>query len=144
MSQENVSRPCGIWRHRIRMTSKEELITAVYRSFNARDIDAVLARMHPDVDWPNGMEGGRVHGHESVRAYWQRQWMVIDPHVDPVHIEDDESSLSVVDVHQVIRDLSGKILMDRMVQHVYSIQDGLIIRMDIREPDTDAIAGSAE
>jgi hypothetical protein len=126
------------------MTSKGDLITAVYRSFNARDIDAVLARMHPDVDWPNGMEGGRVRGHDAVRAYWQRQWTVVDPRVDPMHIEDDESSLSVVDVHQVIRDLSGKILMDRMVQHVYSIHDGLITRMDIREPDTDAIARSAE
>jgi hypothetical protein len=126
------------------MTSKEELITAVYRSFNARDIDAVLARMHPDVDWPNGMEGGRVHGHNDVRAYWQRQWTVVDPRVDPTHIEDDESGVSVVEVHQVVRDLSGKILLDRMVQHVYSIQDGLIIRMDIREPEKDAIAGSAE
>jgi len=26
------------------------------------------------VDWPNGMEGGRVHGHAEVRAYWTRQW----------------------------------------------------------------------
>ena len=90
------------------------------------------------------MEGGRVHGHGDVRAYWQRQWTVVDPRVDPIHIEDDESGLTVVDVHQVIRDMSGKILMDRMVQHVYSIQDGLITRMDIREPDTYAIALSAE
>ncbi len=126
------------------MTSKEDLITAVYRSFNARDIDAVLARMHPDVDWPNGMEGGRVHGHDAVRAYWQRQWTVVDPRVDPMHIEDDESGRTVVEVHQVIRDMGGKILMDRMVQHVYSIHDGLITRMDIREPDTDAISRSSE
>ena len=126
------------------MTSKKELITAVYRSFNARDIDAVLARMHPDVDWPNGMEGGRVRGHENVRAYWQRQWTVVDPRVDPVHIEDDESELTVVDVQQVIRDLSGKILLDRMVQHVYSIENGLITRMDIRAPDSGTMAGSTE
>jgi hypothetical protein len=126
------------------MTSNKELITAVYRSFNARDIDAVLARMHPDVDWPNGMEGGRVHGHDAVRAYWQRQWTVVDPRVDPTHIEDDESGRNVVDVHQVIRDMGGKILLDRMVQHIYSIQNGLITRMDIREPDSDAIPVSAE
>ena len=40
--------------------------------------------------------------------------------------------------------MGGKILMDRMVQHVYSIHDGLITRMDIREPDTDAISRSSE
>ena len=119
--------------HRIRMTSKEELITSVYRSFNARDIDAVLAHMHPQVDWPNGMEGGRVLGHNDVRSYWERQWKVVDPHVDPIRVEDDESGRTVVEVHQVIRDLSGKVMMDRMVKHVYTIRDGLITRMEIRE-----------
>ena len=58
--------------------------------------------------------------------------------------EDDESGRTVVEVHQVIRDMGGKILMDRMVQHVYSIHDDLITRMDIREPDTDAISRSSE
>ena len=88
--------------------------------------------MRPDVDWPNGMEGGRVHGCEEVRAYWRRQWGILDPHVEPVRFKDEEGGDTVVDVHQVIRDLSGKILKDQMVQHVYSFRDGLIERMDIR------------
>jgi hypothetical protein len=41
-----------------------------------------------------------------------------------------------VDVHQIICDLSGNILEDEMVQHVYSFRDGLIERMDIRIPGT--------
>jgi len=126
------------------MSSKRDLLTAVYKSFNARDIDAVLAQMHPNVDWPNGMEGGRVYGHDDVRAYWQRQWTVVDPHVDPVHIEDDDSGRTVVDVHQVVRDLRGTILLDRMLQHVYSMRDGLISRMEIREENKDAPIKSAE
>ena len=117
------------------MESKRELVTAVYAAFNRRDIEQVLAFMRPDVDWPNGMEGGRVHGCDGVRAYWRRQWGIIDPHVEPVRIEDDETGKTVVDVHQVIRDLSGKILRDQIVQHVYSIRDGLIERMDIRNRD---------
>ena len=119
--------------HRIRMTSEEELITSVYHSFNARDIDAVLAHMDPAVDWPNGMEGGRVHGHTEVRSYWERQWKLVDPRVEPVHIAEDSSGHTVVDVYQVIRDLDGAVLMDRMVQHVYTIRGQLITRMDIRE-----------
>lgn len=114
------------------MQSRHELLTAVYAAFNNRDIDGVLALMRADVDWPNGMEGGRVHGLGEVRAYWQRQWGLIDPHVEPVSIEDDEAGNTVVAVHQVIRDLSGKILKDQVVQHVYSFRDGLIERMDIR------------
>jgi len=114
------------------MQSRRELLTTVYAAFNRRDIDSVLALMRPDVDWPNGMEGGRVHGHDEVRAYWQRQWGLIDPLVEPVGIEDDAAGNTVVNVHQEIRDLSGKILKDQIVQHVYSFRDGLIERMDIR------------
>jgi hypothetical protein len=118
------------------MRSSRELLTAVYAAFNTRDIDGVLASMRPDVDWPNGMEGGRVHGCDEVRAYWKRQWGMIDPHVEPVRMEEDEAGNTVVDVHQVIRDLSGNILKDQIVQHVYSFCDGLIERMDIGKPDT--------
>jgi ketosteroid isomerase-like protein len=115
------------------MRSNQELLAAAYKAFNLRDIDSVLALMHPDVDWPNGMEGGRVHGHSNVRDYWRRQWEVVDPHVEPVGFAEDEIGQTVVDVHQVVRDLSGKVLVDQIIQHVYLIQDGLIERMDIRQ-----------
>ncbi len=39
--------------------AKRELLTAAYAAFNQRQIEVVLAMMHSDVDWPNGMEGGR-------------------------------------------------------------------------------------
>jgi ketosteroid isomerase-like protein len=61
-----------------------ELLKKTYGAFNGRDIDAALAAMTPDVEWPNGMEGGIVHGHDGIRAYWTRQWGIVDPHVDPV------------------------------------------------------------
>ena len=108
-----------------------EILIAAYREFNARHIDAVLALMHPDVVWPNGMEGGYVHGHEGVRAYWTRQWGIVDPHVDPLKIEEDRQRRSIVEVHQVVRDLSGKLLLDTIVHHAYTIRAGLIERMEI-------------
>jgi ketosteroid isomerase-like protein len=55
------------------MTDERDVLTRAYAAFNARNIDAVLAAMHPDVDWPNGWEGGRVRGHDQVRDYWTRQ-----------------------------------------------------------------------
>ncbi|MBZ5688126.1 MAG: nuclear transport factor 2 family protein [Acidobacteriia bacterium] len=114
-------------------TSVSTLLLRAYAAFNARDINGALATMSSDVAWPNGMEGGSVDGHEGVRAYWTRQWGMIDPHVDPVSFTEDESGRVIVDVHQVVRDLSGKVLMDRVVQHVYTLKDGLIQSMDIRE-----------
>jgi hypothetical protein len=116
------------------MKTESELLMAAYAAFNRRDIDTVLALMRPDVDWPNGMEGGRVHGRDEVRAYWKRQWSVLDPHVEPVRMSPDEAGNMVVDVHQVARDLFGNVLVDQMVRHVYTIREGLIERMDIQNP----------
>ena len=89
--------------------------------------------MTPEVAWPNGMEGGTVHGHEGVRSYWTRQWGMIDPHVDPVTFEQESDGRIVIRVHQVVKELTGKLLMDRMVEHVYTLKDGLIAAMEIRE-----------
>lgn len=116
------------------MRSIHERLTTLYAAFNRRDIDQALASMTPDVDWPNGMEGGRVHGPDDVRAYWTRQWGMLDPHVEPVRVDEDAIGNTVVDVHQVVRDLSGHILKDEIVQHVYSFRGDLIERMDIRKP----------
>lgn len=115
------------------ITQERNLLNSVYAAFNRRDIDAILPKMHPEVEWPNGMEGGWVHGREGVRTYWTRQWGVVDPQVEPVSIEAADDRLTVVNVRQVVKDLTGAVLMDRMVQHVYSIADGLITRMEIRE-----------
>lgn len=117
------------------MTNSVEvaLLEKTYAAFNARDLDRALATMAPGVEWPNGMEGGTVHGHEGVRAYWTRQWGILDPHVDPVAFRPEGLDRILVEVHQVVRDLSGKVLLDRMVEHVYSLKDGLISGMEIRE-----------
>ena len=115
------------------ISSERELLVSVYAAFNRRDIDPILAVMHPQVEWPNGMEGGWVHGREGVRTYWTRQWGMVDPHVEPVRFEADAQGRIVTEVRQVVRDLSGNILLDRTVPHVYLIQAGLIRRMDIRE-----------
>jgi ketosteroid isomerase-like protein len=110
-----------------------KVIHEAYRAFNAREMDAALATMQSNVEWPNGMEGGTVFGHKGVRDYWTRQWGMIDPHVDPVKMDADGHGRVVVGVHQVVRELDGKILLDRMVEHVYSFEDGLIRSMEIRE-----------
>ena len=110
-----------------------ELLKRAYAAFNTRDLDGALATMRPDVVWPNGMEGGVVHGHEGVRAYWTRQWRLINPHVDPEGFREDEAGRVIVSVHQVVRDLSGNVLLDRMVEHAYALKNGLIQSMEIRE-----------
>ena len=114
------------------MTAAQRLLEGTYEAFNTRDVDRALSTMHPDVDWPNGMEGGRVHGHDAVREYWTRQWRSIDPHVTPVCFVAEDGGRIVVDVRQVIRDRAGNLVRDEMVQHVYRLEEGVVRSMEIR------------
>jgi hypothetical protein len=114
------------------MSSVVEFLKNLYSDFNARKMEALLAAMRPDVVWANGMEDGYVHGHEGVRDYWTRQWAMIDPHVEPVGFNTGEPGTIEVQVHQMVRDLEGKIVLDRMVGHVFYLEDELIRRFEIR------------
>ncbi|MEH2434854.1 MAG: nuclear transport factor 2 family protein [Nostoc sp.] len=108
-----------------------ELLRAAYAAFNARDIDAALALMTPDVAWPKAFKGGFVRGHEEVRAYWTEQWSEIDPHVEPVSFYSEEAGRILVDVHQVVRDLVGAVLADEHVGHRFTLEHGLIQVMEV-------------
>jgi ketosteroid isomerase-like protein len=108
-----------------------DLLAEAYEAFNARDVDRVLATMHPDVEWPNGMGGGYVHGHAAVRDYWTRQWRSIDPHVEPRRFAVEDDGRITVHVHQVVRDLSGRVVTDQTVRHVYRVESGAIRHMEI-------------
>ena len=109
----------------------EDLLRQAYAAFNDRDIEGALALMHPEVDWPNGMEGGRVHGRDEVRKYWERQFSLIDSRVEPEAFEELPGGRVSVTVHQRVRDVHGRPISDGHVRHVYELRDGLITRMDI-------------
>ena len=112
-------------------THESEILRAAYRDFNSRNIEAVISQMHPEVIWANGLEGGHVHGKDEVRAYWKRQFLTLSPRVDPVSIEPAENDSWLVEVHQVVHDTAGNLLLDTTVYHTYQFRDGLIARMDI-------------
>ena len=118
------------------MMSEREILRSAYQDFNARNIDAVISLMHSQVQWANGMEGGHVYGKDEVHGYWTRQFATLDPHVDPVKIEPDEHGSWVVEVHQVVHDRQGNLLLDTTVYHTYQFRDGLIARMDITAAET--------
>jgi ketosteroid isomerase-like protein len=115
------------------MQGETEFLKYIYDRFNARDMEAVLAALHEDVLWANGMEGGHEHGRDAVRSYWTRQWAMVDPHVEPVSFSEGPDGAIVVEVHQVVRDLNGAVLQDRMVGHIFRIDNGVVRRFDIRD-----------
>jgi hypothetical protein len=95
------------------MNDVEKLLGSIYEAFNRRDIDTGVPRR------------------DEVRSYWTRQWAVLDPTVVPVAFEQRSHGSTSVLVHQTVRDLSGTLLNDGEVVHVYTFEDGLIKAMDI-------------
>ncbi len=115
------------------MRSDIEFLERLYAHFNARDMEAALAAMHPEVMWANGLEGGHVHGHDGVREYWTRQWAMMDSRAEPISFSIGEDGTGYVEVHLTARDLSGNVLFDEKAEHVFQIEDGLIRRFDIHK-----------
>ena len=108
-----------------------ELLRAAYTAFNARDIDTAVATMTPDVVWPKAFKGGIARGPEEIRAYWTEQWREINPHVEPVAFYSEDDGRILVDVHQVVRDLTGTIIVDEHVGHRFTFTNGLIQAMEV-------------
>lgn len=113
------------------MIKNQALIKNAYSAFNARDIDAILQVMHPEVKWSKAWEGDYAKGHKELSAYWQRQWKEINPNVTPVGFHERENGTLEVEVNQLVKDPEGNILFDGKVKHVYVINDGLLQQMDI-------------
>ena len=120
------------------MANTKTLIAQAYSAFNQRDVDGALALMSENVSWPKASEGGRIVGKEEIRAYWTRQWKEFDPHVEPLEVIDREGDITDVKVHQLVKSLGGDVLSDSEVWHVYTIANGLIERMDLKESEADS------
>jgi ketosteroid isomerase-like protein len=120
-----------------RMAEAEQVLRSAYNAFNARDIDAAVELMDPEVDWSNAWEGGRVVGRAAVRDYWNRQFAAISSKVEPEDFTEEPDGSITVDVHQVVHDAgTGELISDSRVRHRYRLEDGLVIRMDVLEsPD---------
>ncbi|WP_231402632.1 nuclear transport factor 2 family protein [Hymenobacter guriensis] len=115
----------------VQIMKNQDLISKAYAAFNARDIDAALTTMHPEVQWPKAFEGGYVSGHNEIRNYWTRQWAEINPTVEPTGFTERPDGTLEIAVHQIVKDLQGAVLFDGTVKHIYTVQEGLLRRMDI-------------
>jgi ketosteroid isomerase-like protein len=115
------------------MNPTQDFLQNLYDAFNRREIETILAMMAEDVKWANGMEGGFVYGRENVREYWRRQFEIINPQLKILKTETDANGRTVVSVHQIVKDLSGKPLAEKTVRQIFTFENGLIKTFEIDE-----------
>ncbi len=72
-----------------------------------------------------------MRGPAEIRAYWTEQWSEISPNVEPTSFHSQNDGRVLVDVHQVVRDLSSAVLADEHTGHLFTFEQGLIAKMEI-------------
>ena len=117
------------------MSSNQQFLQNLYEAFNKREIETIISLMQPDVKWANGMEGGFVYGRDAVREYWLKQFETMRSQLKPLEYETDENNRNVVTVRIVIRDLEGDLLLEKTVQQIFTIENGLISLFEIGDTE---------
>ena len=105
------------------MSSDRQFLQNLYDAFNKREIETIVAVMHPDVKWANGLEGGFVYGRDAVREYWTNQFKNIQVQLETLKFETDEKNRNVVTVHQIVKNLQGNLLADMTVKQIFTIKN---------------------
>lgn len=111
--------------------NNEAILRQAYQLFNERKPDELLQLMTADVHWPNGWEGGYVHGRDEVKDYWQRQWKESNPQVVPQSFRHLSPERTEVLVRQTVKDSQGNLLSDGFVKHSYTFRQNLVSEMQI-------------
>lgn len=121
-------------------SAKEALLRTAYERFADHDIDALLALMTDDVEWPNVAERTVLRSHQAIRAYWEAQFAVADPRVTPTAFTEAGDDL-VATITQHIFDLTGSPMTEpNTVYHRYSFRQDKVSRMVVFDDGVAAIA----
>ena len=81
------------------------------------------------------MEGDFVYGLDAVREYWRKQFENIHSQLEPLDYETDENNRNIVTVHLIVRDLEGNLLLEKTVQQIFTIENGLISLFEIGDTE---------
>ena len=117
------------------MSIDVQFLEQVYQRFNARDIEAVLAGtpLRCDVGRWQCRQGTSTAARPWPESSDSTMGNASDPRVEPTAFSAGaDGDLTIVEVHQTVRDLQGAVLVDQMVGHIFRIENGLITRFDIR------------
>ncbi len=106
-----------------------ELLRQAYAAYNSQDLEALVALVSDDVDWPDGRV--RLHGKDEVRAYWTEQWARTRTHDEPVTFSRRDDGRIAVLISQVVRSPDGSVISEGHFLHLHRLEGNRIARLDI-------------
>ncbi len=111
------------------MRAERAVLTRAYEAFNRRDLAAMGLTLHPDVEWPDILEGGVVVGREAVVDYFARQLEVMVPDARLIKVRSEPPARLIAELQYAVRGLKGKLWSDTRATLAYDFRDGLIVGM---------------
>jgi ketosteroid isomerase-like protein len=118
-----------------------ELARRAFQAFNDRDLDAVLATLHDDVEaFPRlaAVEGG-YRGHDGVRRWWAQLLDAFpDFHVEILDVR-DLGEFMVLALRVLGRGAESDTPVDAAVWHVNQFRDGKVIRWRVYTSEGEAL-----
>jgi ketosteroid isomerase-like protein len=128
MSQENV-----------------EVVRGTFDAFNARDLDAFLGYMDPEVEYRSLVleVEGAYHGHEGIRSWWESV-LTVFPTWSPQIVEARDLGDRVVSrVRAEGRGTGSGIALERDIWHLAEVRDGRLRTSAFFRTEQEALEAAA-
>ena len=113
------------------MSSEEQSVTAIYEAFNTANLENLAELLHSDVDWETTPPGGRTRGREQVCALFADRMAEWTWEFQPTSILTGEDGRITVHGRSAVRKKDGTARRDQEVEHLYTMQDGLVRKADL-------------
>ena len=113
------------------MPARRRLLVQVYDAFNVGDLEGLGRTFHAEVEWPDLLEGGTLHGRGTVVDYFRRQFALMQPDAQIIDITLVGAEQAIVHVQYSVRDAQGGLWSDTQARLRFTFQDGLIRRMTV-------------
>jgi ketosteroid isomerase-like protein len=114
------------------MSAATDLIVRYYDALGRRDIEAVMAVMHPDVSFNDFLEGGELTGVSAVTAFHQRMFDTLAPDFDLIAVSVQPDHRLRAEMQVATRDRMGHLWSDTRSYALYTLVDGLIHGIELQ------------
>jgi ketosteroid isomerase-like protein len=119
------------------MDARRALLLRFYKALDAKDVDAIMALLHPDVDFPDQLDSdNRLHGGAAVRDYYVRAFGLVTGESTPTAFRARPDGSMEVRIHHHVTSIDGALWHDGLVDYSFDFRDGLILRFDRLDEQT--------
>ena len=125
------------------MASNVQLVRSLYEAWNSGDVEAAFARKAPGVVWiqpPDNPDGSERQGEEGVLASMTEWTAPFDEYGFEVVQAEEVGEQVLVGLKQWGRGRSSGAAVESEVWHLWTIRDGLGVRMQMFHSRPDALA----